>query len=110
MSAAMSIHQAARWASRQGARDLYIAYDDSHTVACIGSYDKCAAFIESKCMPGPMHTGAYREIREPYMRAGYPWKCSTLRLYSIETLQDEVAEAEAEAHCIPDTADLREFA
>lgn len=102
MANSMSIRQAARWAERKGA--LYINgnfdnpmcavwSDKTHEVACIGSYDKCRAYIVQHCTTrGTAVTGMY------YPRTN---GSESLRMDSLDDVAQGMDESEAEA-CLPE--------
>lgn len=92
----MTLYQAARWADkndavyfpmRDGSVEWNYAVHDERTgfVLCIGKYDKCSAFM----------TGA---------QAGCQW-----RMYSLESVLEQIDEEEGEARCIPDACEVREW-
>lgn len=97
----MNIRQAARWAERKGALVrtgydgqpdyLYAVYDTgNHMVDMIGGYDKCKAAM-------PPH--------------GQPDKAGRwLRMEALETIVCEMDESEGESRCIPERADVLEWA
>jgi len=97
----MNIRQAARWAERKGilvrtGADgqpdyLYAVYDTgTHKVVTIGSYDKCKAVMPAWGQP----------------TADGRW----LRMEALETICSEMDESDGEASCIPERADILEWA
>ena len=98
----MNIRQAARWAQRKGAlyrvnragliEHLYAVYDTRNLlVECIGSYDKCDDYRKargSQYDSMPTKDGRY------------------LRLQSLDTVVEELDEADGEAHCMPTAREL----
>lgn len=107
---AMTLQQAARWAERRGA--LYIGrgfdnpmcavYDASWkagVVLCVGSVEKCKAFMVAAGVERPSFCG-YDTTRDG----------KTVRLYDLPTVLDEMGESEGEAACIPDAWEQREWA
>lgn len=101
----VNIRQAARWAERKGAlyrvmpngqtEYLYAVYDTRNLlVECIGLYAKCKAYcagLGSEYDSMPTKDGRY------------------LRTEALDTVVQEMDEAEGEAGCIPEPSYMREW-
>lgn len=98
----MNIRQAARWAQRKGAlyrvnragqvEHLYAVYDTRNLlVECIGSYDTCDDYrktLGSQYDSMPTRDGRY------------------LRMEALDTVVEQLDEADGEARCIPTAREL----
>jgi hypothetical protein len=94
----MNIRQAARWAERKDA--LYIHGDfnnpmcavwasNTHAVLCIGSYDKCRAYIQQHCACEFIPTTGRHFARKD--------GSDYLRMDSLDDVVQGMDESEAEA-------------